>query len=217
MITLASCSVNKPTISSFSYKRLVVELDDKNVTEHLSVFLHFKDEDGINDYDSMTLIQKDMRLYWHITRDITSFFKSDYDDKNSLLLGTNKIAHPFGKIPLGKYELQVLDLQGNKVVHFFSIDDESSTDRLSAYLTIEEDRWQVIVEEEMFYSRFYLLLLGADKQPLFLKTLSIGKNSNTSDSINLLKDEWPDARYLQLCAENESRTQGYLANPIEIK
>ena len=196
---------------------MVVELDNGNITERLSVFLRFRDEDGINDYESMTLIQKDMQLYWNISRSLTQFFKSDYDDKNSLLVGTNKIAYPLGRIPLGEYELQVSDLQGNKVVRFFSIDDESKLERLNAQLIVKEDRWEVIVEDEPVYTRFYLLLLGADKQPLFLKTLSLSSNSKVSDSIQLLKNEWQDTRYLQLCAENMYRSRGYLAKPIEIK
>lgn len=211
-----ACSVNKPNVSSFSYKRVTVELDNGKMSERLSIFLRFSDEDGTNDYESMTLIQKDMQLYWHITRTITSFFKSDYDDKNSFLVGTNKIAHPLGKIPLGDYELQVSDLQGNKVVRLFSIADQSKLSRLEATLTVDAEKWEVKVGNEALYSRFYLLLLGADRQPVFLKTLAVSNNSNISDSISSLKNEWQDVRYLQLCAENSSRTQGYLARPIEL-
>lgn len=211
-----ACSVNKPNVSSLSYKRVTVELDNGKMSERLSIFLRFSDEDGTNDYESMTLIQKDMQLYWHITRTITSFFKSDYDEKNSFLVGTNKIAHPLGKIPLGEYELQVSDLQGNKVARFFSIDEESKFSRLDATLTVDGDKWEVSVGNEVLYSRFYLLLLGADRQPVFLKTLAVGNNSTIADSISSLKNEWSDARYLQLCAENPSRTQGYLARPIEL-
>ena len=212
-----ACSVNKPNVSSLSYKRVTVELDNGRMSERMSIFLRFSDEDGTNDYESMTLIQNDMQLYWHITRTITSFLKSDYDDKNSFLVGTNKIAHPLGKMPLGNYELQVSDLQGNKVIRLFSISEESRLVRLNATLTVDAGKWEVNVGNEVLYSRFYLLLLGADRQPVFLKTLAVSNNSNISDSISSLKSDWPDARYLQLCAENSSRTQGYLARPIELQ
>ena len=71
-----SCSINKPYISSLSCKRLVVELDSGRVTERLSVFVRFNDEDGANDYDSMTIFQKNTGLYWHINRSLSSFFKT---------------------------------------------------------------------------------------------------------------------------------------------
>lgn len=212
-----SCSVNKPSVSSLSYKRVTVELDNGRHTERLSIFLRFRDEDGTNDYESMTLIQKNMQLYWHITRNLTSFFKSDYDDKYSLLVGTNKIAYPQGKIPLGDYELQVSDMQGNKIGRLFSISDESKISPLQARLTIAEGKWKVQVQDEKNYSHFYLLLLGADRQPVFLKTLSVVENSSVEEPIEQLKKDWPDARYLQLCAENNSRTMGYLARPIGLK
>lgn len=217
VLFLLSCSVGKPSISTLSYKRVIVELDNGQITERLSLFLRFSDEDGTNDYESMKLTQKKMRLYWHITRSLTSFFKSDYDDKYSFMVGTNKIAHPLGKIPLGDYELQVYDMQGNKVVRLFSIDGASTLSRIKASLIIEDDKWKVKVENEDLYTRFYLLLLGADRQPVFLKTLSLGKNETIEDSIENLKKEWPNTRYLQLCAENASRTQGYLVRPVELK
>ena len=212
-----SCSVNNPSISSLSYKRVTVELDNGQRTERLSLFLRFRDEDGVNDYESMTLIQKNMQLYWHITRNFTHFFKSDYDDKYSLLVGTNKIAHPTGKIPLGDYELQVCDMQGNKVVRLFSISDEHKLSPLNATLSIKDGKWKVEVKDEKNYSYFYLLLLGADRQPVFLKTLSVAENTSIEESVETLKKDWSDARYLQLCAENVSRTKGYLARPIELK
>ena len=217
LLFFISCSVNKPKISSLSYKRVVVELDNGNITERLSIFLRFSDEDGTNDYESMSLTQKKMRLYWHITRSLTSFFKSDYDDKNSFMVGTNKIAHPLGKIPLGDYELEVYDMQGNKVVRLFSINEASTLSKIKASLKIDDNKWKVKVENEELYTRFYLLLLGADRQPVFLKTLSLGKNENMEDSIENLKRDWPNTRYLQLCAENASKTQGYLARPVELK
>ncbi|MGP1438133.1 MAG: hypothetical protein ACTTKH_03575 [Treponema sp.] len=191
-------------------------MDNGKVTERLSVFIRFTDEDGVNDYDSMTLFQKDMQLYWHINRSISSFFKTDYEDKNSFLVGTNKIAHPLGKIPLGEYEVQVLDMQGNKVVRFFSIDDELKLSHLNASLKIENERWEVKVGDETLFTRFYLLLLGADRQPVFLKTISVSTNGEISDTVESLQAESGDARYVQLCAENAQRNKGYLAKPIQL-
>ena len=211
-----SCSVNKPYVSSLSCKRVIVELDNGNVTERLSLFVRFNDEDGINDYDSMTLFQKDTALYWHITRSLSSFFKTDYEDKNTFIVGTNKIVYPLGKFPLGEYEVQVQDMQGNKVVRFFKIDDELKLSHLDAALTIENGIWNVKVGDEALFTRFYLLLLGADRQPIFLKTINVSSNGQVSDSVESLKSESPDARYVQLCAENPQRNKGYLAKPIQL-
>ena len=216
ILLFVSCSVNKPSMSSISCKRIIVELDNGRVTERLSLFVRFSDEDGINDYDSMTLFQKDTALYWHISRSLSSFFKTDYEDKNSFMVGTNKIVHPFGKIPLGEYEVQVQDMQGNKVVRFFRIDDELKLSHLNATLTIENGKWEVNVGDEVLFTRFYLLLLGADRQPVFLKTITASANSKTNASIEELKNECPDARYIQLCAENSQRNKGYLAKPLQL-
>ena len=211
-----SCSVNKPYVSSLSCKRVIVELDNGNVTERLSLFVRFNDEDGINDYDSMTLFQKDTALYWHITRSLSSFFKTNYEDKNTFIVGTNKIVYPLGRFPLGEYEVQVQDMQGNKIVRFFKIDDELKLSHLDATLTIENGIWNVKVGDEALFTRFYLLLLGADRQPIFLKTINVSSNGQVSDSIESLKSESPDARYVQLCAENPQRNKGYLAKPIQL-
>ena len=216
LLFFVSCSINKPYLSSLSYKRLVVELDSGRVTERLSIFVRFNDEDGINDYDSITLFQKNTGLYWHINRSLSSFFKTDYEDKNSFVVGTNKIVYPLGKFPLGEYEVQVQDMQGNKVVRFFTIDDELNVSHLNATLNVEGGKWEVKVEDELLFTRFYLLLLGADRQPIFLKTISISSNSSITDSVEALKNDAPDARYVQLCAENAQRNKGYLAKPIQL-
>ena len=211
-----SCSVNKPYLSGISYKRLIVELDSGRVTERLSIFVRFNDEDGVNDYDSMTLFQKNTGLYWHINRNLSSFLKTDYEDKNSFIVGTNKIVYPLGKFPLGEYEVQVQDMQGNKVVRFFTIDDELKVSHLNATLKVENGKWEVKVEDEVLFTRFYLLLLGADRQPVFLKTINVTSNSSISESLETLKNEASDARYVQLCAENAQRNKGYLAKPIQL-
>jgi len=193
-----------------------VELDSGRVTERLSLFVRFNDEDGVNDYDSMTLFQKNTGLYWHINRNLSSFLKTDYEDKNSFIVGTNKIVYPLGKFPLGEYEVQVQDMQGNKVVRFFTIDDELKVSHLNATLKVENGKWEVKVEDEVLFTRFYLLLLGADRQPVFLKTINVTSNSSISESLETLKNEASDARYVQLCAENAQRNKGYLAKPIQL-
>lgn len=203
-------------MGSLSCKRVIVELDNGKMTERLSLFVRFSDEDGINDYDSMTLFQRNTGLYWHINRSLSSFLKTDYEDKNSLIVGTNKIVYPLGRFPLGEYEVQVQDMQGNKVIRFFNIDDELNLSHLDASLSIENGRWEVKVENESLFTRFYLLLLGADRQPVFLKTIVVSSNSSISDTIASLKEEAPDARYIQLCAENSQRNKGYLAKPIQL-
>ena len=193
-----------------------MELDSGRVTERLSLFVRFNDEDGVNDYDSMTLFQKNTGLYWHINRNLSSFLKTDYEDKNSFIVGTNKIVYPLGKFPLGEYEVQVQDMQGNKVVRFFTIDDELKVSHLNATLKVENGKWEVKVEDETLFTRFYLLLLGADRQPVFLKTINVTSNSSISESLETLKNEASDARYVQLCAENAQRNKGYLAKPIQL-
>ncbi|MGP1414365.1 MAG: hypothetical protein ACTTJ6_00330 [Treponema sp.] len=216
ILFFVSCSINKPYVSSLSCKRVILELDNGRVTERLSVFVRFNDEDGINDYDSMTLFQKNTGLYWHINRSLSNFFKTDYEDRNSFIVGTNKIVYPLGRFPLGEYEVQVQDMQGNKVVRFFTIDDELKLSHLNAILKIENGKWEVKVDDELLFTRFYLLLLGADRQPVFLKTINVSSNTSISDSVASLKEEATDARYVQLCAENAQRNKGYLAKPIQL-
>ena len=72
------------------------------------------------------------------------------------------------------------------------------------------------MENEVLFTRFYLLLLGADRQPVFLKTINVSSNSSIGDTVEALKIEASDARYVQLCAENAQRNKGYLAKPIQL-
>ncbi len=73
-----SCSLSKPSISELSVKRLKVENDSGFLTERLSVFLLFKDENGREDYNSVIIVHKESGLSWRLNRNNSSFFLSEF-------------------------------------------------------------------------------------------------------------------------------------------
>lgn len=209
-----SCSLNKPSISNLSVKRLAVETENSGLAERLSVFFEFNDKDGVNDYDSFTVVQKDTGLYWKFNRDNTVFFKENSGQENSLKMGTNKIAYPFGKIPLGEYILTARDLAGQESVKSFQISGEFKTPSMPISLTVKNGRWELSVTEGTEYNFITLIFLGADRQPLKIKKIGRAENKLISGLSEELQQEVSNARYIQASAENGERNKGFLTKPV---
>jgi len=117
---LFSCSFDKPEIPELSVKILKIETDAGTIEERLSLFLMYKDENGRNDYSSIQLVHLESGLTWVLNRENTSFFSSSQlrasDSEKTLWAGSNKIASPFGQIPIGEYSIVLEDLSGNRAI-----------------------------------------------------------------------------------------------------
>lgn len=73
---------------------------------------------------------------------------------------------------------------------------------------IQDGRWRIEASENSTFKTFFLILLGADKQPLFVQGLPEG--SKLEDSIASLLEKYPDTRYIQCMAQNAQGDTAYL-------
>ena len=209
---LFSCSFDKPDIPELSVKILKIETDAGTIEERLSVFLMYKDENGRNDYSSIQLVHLESGLTWVLNRENTSFFSSSQlrasDSEKTLWAGSNKIASPFGQIPIGEYSVVLEDLSGNRVIKKLTLKEPEMVSSIPFVFRIQDGRWRIEASENSTFKTFFLILLGADKQPLFVQGLPEG--SKLEDSIASLLEKYPDTRYIQCMAQNAQGDTAYL-------
>ena len=209
---LLSCSFDKPEIPELSVKILKIETDAGTIEERLSVFLMYKDENGRNDYSSIQLVHLESGLTWVLNRENTSFFSSSQlrasDSEKTLWAGSNKIASPFGQIPIGEYSVVLEDLSGNRVIKKLTLKEPEMVSSIPFVFRIQDGRWRIEASENSTFKTFFLILLGADKQPLFVQGLPEG--SKLEDSISSLLEKYPDTRYIQCMAQNAQGDTAYL-------
>ncbi len=212
--------MSKPDIEALSVKRLELETDSNKVVERLSIFLLFKDKNGREDYNSLTIIHKESGLSWTLNRNNTSFFSSQAYDKDEkekkLWAGSNKFAYPMGRIPLGDYSLIIEDLAGNRSFKSFSLKGEIQNSDVPFEFAITNDSWKIQNKNEKTFNNYSLILLGADKQPIFVKELGQINSSEMTGKLEKLKDEYSDARYIQCLGENHQKTIGYLTKSYKL-
>ncbi len=215
-----ACSANKPIISDLSVKKLEIENDSELLIERLSVFLLFKDEDGRQDYNSIILIHKESGLSWTLNRNNSSFFtsetKSEDQAKKILWAGSNNIANPLGKFPSGDYSIIVEDLSGNRAIRNISLESENNLSKLPFTFEVTQDSWNIENIEESNFRNYSLILLGSDKQPIFVKILENNSLNKQNGNLKELKEKYPDARYIQCLAENSQKTIAYLSKAIKL-
>lgn len=209
---LLSCSFDKPEIPELSVKILKIETDAGTIEERLSLFLMYKDENGRNDYSSIQLVHLESGLTWVLNRENTSFFSSSQlrasDSEKTLWAGSNKIASPFGQIPIGEYSVVLEDLSGNRVIKKLTLKEPEMLSSIPFVFRIQDGRWRIEASENSTFKTFFLILLGADKQPLFVQGLPEG--SKLEDSIASLLEKYPDTRYIQCMAQNAQGDTAYL-------
>lgn len=209
---LLSCSFDKPEIPELSVKILKIETDTGTIEERLSVFLMYKDENGRNDYSSIQLVHLESGLTWVLNRENTSFFSSSQlrasDSEKTLWAGSNKIASPFGQIPIGEYSVVLEDLSGNRTIKKLTLKEPEMVSSIPFVFRIQDGRWRIEASENSTFKTFFLILLGADKQPLFVQGLPEG--SKLEDSISSLFEKYPDTRYIQCMAQNAQGDTAYL-------
>ena len=209
---LLSCSFDKPEIPELSVKILKIETDAGTIEERLSLFLMYKDENGRNDYSSIQLVHLESGLTWVLNRENTSFFSSSQlrasDSEKTLWAGSNKIASPFGQIPIGEYSVVLEDLSGNRVIKKLTLKEPEMLLSIPFVFRIQDGRWRIEASENSTFKTFFLIFLGADKQPLFVQGLPEG--SKLEDSIASLLEKYPDTRYIQCMAQNAQGDTAYL-------
>lgn len=214
LLLLSGCSFNVPSIQEVFFKHLFVETENGKTAERLSVFLRFLDEDGREDYNSIILIHDESGMTWTLDRLNSAFFISEDEDTKKkhkhIWAGSNKIAVPQGKIPQGAYSVIVEDSAGNRTIKKSVISSENAPDTFPFKFLLNNENWEIHTEDFSVYKNYSLVLLAADRQPIVVHKIPFSSDNVLSGNLHELKENHPDARYVQCMAENSNGTIAYL-------
>ena len=108
-----SCSENPPEIEQlFWQSNRINDLEENRIYDTLSVFVQVTDEDGIEDIESLYLINDKEDLFWK-TENGNLVIK---ENKNITWIGSSRLKmHDFSMFPSGDYRVLVLDEAGERV------------------------------------------------------------------------------------------------------
>ena len=208
------CSFKAPSVPEISVKRLQIETETRITAERLSVFLIYLDEDGKDDYNTITVIHQDTGLQWSINRFNASFFVSEYEtDRNKqtrLWIGSDKLTPPHGRVPQGVYSIIAEDLAGNQTVKTINLTAGLPLKPPPFSFSVSDNKWRITADKNSHYTVYSLILLGADRQPLFVKKTDGMQKGALEGDLNTFKERYPDARYIQCMAENAEGSAAYL-------
>ncbi len=113
VLLLSGCAGNYPEIIEVFWQLNLVapgkESENGIPVERLSFFLHVRDEDGVEDIESIDLLNDQEQLYWRLTDDEWSRF----EESNEVWIGSNDIRmYRDGPFPRGAYRVVLTDLAG---------------------------------------------------------------------------------------------------------
>ena len=114
-----SCAENKPEINQIFWQiNKIHNLDSGKYYDTLSVFIEARDEDGIEDLQTIYLINDSEELFWKITED--NWIQKTAGEENWFGSGSI-IMNDFSSFPSGKYRAVVIDEAGERVETSFTI------------------------------------------------------------------------------------------------
>lgn len=211
----AACSFSTPSVVLAKTERIYGCNRQGVVTERLAAFILLEDKDGRNDYKTLTLREEATGLEWTIYRENSVFLQETGIGSNTQWVGSNKFRYPRRYFPAGRYVLIASDLSGNTHEVSVSLQEAQPVLSLPFIFSLEQDRWQLTILDAAACSSFSLIMLSADLQPLTVLRLSDVKDKQNG-LLKPLKEQFPDARYIQCFGENEDRSIGFLSSPIPL-
>ncbi|MGP1595076.1 MAG: hypothetical protein ACTTH8_07515 [Treponema sp.] len=207
-----SCSFEPPSVQNYKVQRLYFKNQRGIITEQLSVFVIFRDKDGKNDYKSMTLCEDATGLFWVITRDNTVFLQETSHTAQEQWVGSNKFLYPRRPFPQGSYHITVSDLSENGTSITIQLGEPVHFSREPFELVCENGGWLVKVYDTSICSRFRLIVLGADMQPVYTEDIS----GSLTGTLSELQEKAESGRYIQCIGENSSGTAGFMSAAVVI-
>lgn len=193
LFCLLACSQHTAKIVRVSVQPYFLQVADNDCVPRLSVFLHYDDEDGQNDIDSLKLVHLESGATWIINASDLNFFKTKNLSENEFIVGTNKLTFPADKILSGAYKLSLVQSDYSPVF----IDCNVSIDNTPAAgfpIQVQVNHYDAQFETDMRFNSMTVILLGADMQPLFSTGVSVTDRTYNFES---LVTEYSDARYIR--------------------
>ncbi|MGP1577719.1 MAG: hypothetical protein ACTTH7_09640 [Treponema sp.] len=212
VIFAVTCSFEPPSVQEYKIQRLYFRDVRGLMSEQLSVFVVFRDKDGKNDYKSLTLSEDATGLQWTITRDTTVFLQETSRSEKEQWVGSNKFLYPRGPFPKGSYHIMLSDLSGNEATLAVQLGEPINFSSNPFDFQCENGSWLVKVHDTTICSRFQLIVLGADMQPLYTESLS----GIFSGTLSELLEKAEGGRYIQCLGENNSGSAGFISPALII-
>ncbi len=209
LISFYGCSGSAPEIGQLiwqiNYKQAA---EGSSVYTSLSIFILTADKDGIEDVDSVYLINDDAELFWKLDREswtIKLLEGNNWIGSNSLQMNDGS------SLPSGLYRVVVIDKAGERDSREFNIIKDMlyfSKERSFPELYIDSD---VAVISE--YSENTLWIY--DEKMVILKNININSGEINLDIIN--NDTANRARWISLYSFDSDRGTGYIRGPYSLQ
>lgn len=193
-----SCTQSKIEIGSLNVKIIQVEKGDGSFIPQMSIFFSYKNELGQNDFSKIKILHIETGITWNINSQDLYFFKNKNLLENEFIVGTNKVAFPYGKVLSGEYKVFVSKLNSESFIKNFSIKKSNLTETVfPVKVILEGNNAKILTSAEI--SRCVIMLLAADMQVFYTKELQSSDFKNIS--LNDILTEKDDTRYVQFLFE----------------
>jgi len=202
-----SCKENPPEIQQLFWQLTIVEDKDIDIVyESLSIFVHPMDEDGIEDVESVYIINDSAELFWKLNND-------NWERKESegySWLGSNRIVMAdYSAFPRGTYRVIVIDAGGNRDEGEIYLGADKLTQSQIDFptLLVEENKFTI----DSVYSKHTLWLY--DSVGTGILTHSTGDKEIARDKLFPDLRQAESASYAYVYAYDERRGVGIASGP----
>ena len=112
-LMFSSCSENPPEIEQlFWQSNRINDLEQKIIYDTLSVFIQVTDEDGIEDIETLYIINDKEELFWK-TENVNLVIK---ENKDLTWIGSSRLKmNDYSMFPSGEYRVMVIDEAGERM------------------------------------------------------------------------------------------------------
>lgn len=209
-----SCAQSQPEIRASSIRLMRVQTSTGDFVERLSVFLYFNDEDGTEDFSTITVRHIDTGLFWVLDA-------ADADVRirgRDRWTGTSMFAPPRdGVFPGGEYTVAVADLAGNEAVNTFSLDGDPFPDEAPIRFTLSGDIWTLERNSNTGSFSDTFLFLFNDTQTLVHVWKMPGGEMKVIGDLDTFRQEYRDAVTIQAYSQTRDGQAGVLLSPVQME
>lgn len=112
MFVLIGCSGEPPHIRQQYWQiNIVQDLEHNRIYEELSIYLQVEDPDGLEDIESLYVINDDSEIFWELENGQWEVYT--YENQE-VWIGSHLTQPDFSKLPRGNYRVLVLDGIGDR-------------------------------------------------------------------------------------------------------
>ncbi len=214
IIILFSCAQSGPELRSSTVKLLRVQEDSGEFTERLSVFILFQDEDGPEDFASITIRNDDSGLFWLVDSG-DAVVRLRGSDR---WIGSSDLAPPpDGFFPEGDYTIIAQDLAGNEAMHTFMLSRTEYPEKLPVRLSLDGDVWTMERNPDNGgFTENYLFVYTAEDRLVHVWKMEGNQNKSIGD-LDTFRRQFDGAARIRCYSETQDGKAGVLLSPVDMQ